>query len=630
MVSQLSSLGCVLYYQMLNVLRRTNGNLERLSPLALISVAATTLIAIKIFSRYATPRKGESYPSMIGRWALNINSVRKMYEKTIQKELGGMAEKTRKQWEKFGPPITQIPEEGLSDQQLHELVEKYTAITEKGLIGKQFSGTIYSKSLDKESDAHFVITDTKSSKIESQEDYLNHLSYRVKKMCLYAFERSYLWNTLHSDEFGVGSFIEYQVVQMVGNLFGAIPNEIMGFVTTGGTESIMNAARIYRNWGRENRGHAPGESVIIAGKSIHASLMKAAEDYDITLVLIDTDDTGKIDSKKLEAAVKKYGNRVVALFGSAPSYPKGKVDDIMGMAQLAEKNGFGMHVDCCLGGFIINFQDDQRSDFLATPGVTTASFDTHKNGWGPKGTSVLITKSLAKGPNVAHYSIYAIPGWQGGVYGTPKLQGSQPVAPAFGAFVTMLCIGKKGYRIIGKSVHRRTCELAEIIDQCPGLKRIGEPEVNVVAFRIDPALKLEHGATYAFAHEMKERGFVLNTISGDAVHFCVTGRFTGDQTALERFGKAAFESQEAVKKLNEDLKKSGSKFPGDAGMYCSLDAAMNPVASKQSFAKYIENVFFGVRGAEAAVRGYFSAHLNPYASQPVGVVAREKMDEKKA
>lgn len=43
------------------------------------------------------------------------------------------------------------------------------------------------------------------------------------------------------------------------------------------------------------------------------------------------------------------------ILGSAPSYPHGIIDPIDKIAKLAIKHKVGMHVDACLGGFILGF-----------------------------------------------------------------------------------------------------------------------------------------------------------------------------------------------------------------------------------------------------------------------------------
>jgi len=43
------------------------------------------------------------------------------------------------------------------------------------------------------------------------------------------------------------------------------------------------------------------------------------------------------------------------LCGSAPQFPHGVIDPIEDMAKLARKYKLGLHVDACLGGFLVPF-----------------------------------------------------------------------------------------------------------------------------------------------------------------------------------------------------------------------------------------------------------------------------------
>lgn len=70
------------------------------------------------------------------------------------------------------------------------------------------------------------------------------------------------------------------------------------------------------------------------------------------------------------------------LVGSAPNFPTGTVDNIMAVSELGRKYGIPVHVDCCLGGFLVPFMVDAGYSIPAfdfqLPGVTSVSCDTHK------------------------------------------------------------------------------------------------------------------------------------------------------------------------------------------------------------------------------------------------------------
>lgn len=85
-------------------------------------------------------------------------------------------------------------------------------------------------------------------------------------------------------------------------------------------------------------------------------------------------------------------NAVVQLVGSAVNFPDGNQDDIVVLGELAAKHNIGLHVDCCLGSFIVPFLEkaglsdgeDGGARYKLSPfdfrvrGVTSISCDTHK------------------------------------------------------------------------------------------------------------------------------------------------------------------------------------------------------------------------------------------------------------
>ena len=91
-------------------------------------------------------------------------------------------------------------------------------------------------------------------------------------------------------------------------------------------------------------------------------------------------------------------SNTIALVGSAPQYAHGTIDPIPALSDLALQLGIGLHVDCCLGGFLLPFME--RAGFTVphlydfrVPGVSTISCDPHKYGFAPKGSSILMFRS---------------------------------------------------------------------------------------------------------------------------------------------------------------------------------------------------------------------------------------------
>jgi sphinganine-1-phosphate aldolase len=79
------------------------------------------------------------------------------------------------------------------------------------------------------------------------------------------------------------------------------------------------------------------------------------------------------------------------LVGSCVNFPDGNQDNIEELGKLAKKHNIGLHVDCCLGSFIVTFLEaaglstgDSNGRYRLSPfdfrvdGVTSISCDTHK------------------------------------------------------------------------------------------------------------------------------------------------------------------------------------------------------------------------------------------------------------
>jgi len=73
-----------------------------------------------------------------------------------------------------------------------------------------------------------------------------------------------------------------------------------------------------------------------------------------------------------------------------------------------------LHLDCCLGGFLVPFLEKagyklpHPVDFSIS-GVTSISADTHKYGFAPKGSSIIMYSSN----EIRKYQYFVITDWPG-------------------------------------------------------------------------------------------------------------------------------------------------------------------------------------------------------------------------
>ena len=196
---------------------------------------------------------------------------------------------------------------------------------------------------------------------------------------------------------------------MTANLLNGGDENVIGTMTSGGTESIVMAVRAHLQLYGKKRGIKNPE--IISGVTAHAGLNKACDMFNIRVVQIPCGDgTGyKIDAKEVE---RRMNTNVIMIYSSAPSYPQGVIDPIEDLSDIALKYGVGLHVDACLGGFVLPFArmmdyDVPKFDF-GCPGVTSISADTHKYGYASKGTSVVLYRNKVSFLEVSVQSLQSL------------------------------------------------------------------------------------------------------------------------------------------------------------------------------------------------------------------------------
>ncbi|MCA9719429.1 MAG: aminotransferase class V-fold PLP-dependent enzyme, partial [Myxococcales bacterium] len=199
-------------------------------------------------------------------------------------------------------------------------------------------------------------------------------------------------NPLHSDLWPSATKFEAEIVAMTANMLGAglagahpkappdIEREIVGCVSSGGTESILLAMKAYRDQARADRRVTSPE--IVAPSSAHAAFDKAARYFNIKLVKVPVGRDCKADVEATRAAITR---NTICVVGSAPSFPHGVIDPIEALSEIARARGIGFHVDACLGGFVLPWAERlgykvPAFDFRL-PGVTSMSADTHKYGY---------------------------------------------------------------------------------------------------------------------------------------------------------------------------------------------------------------------------------------------------------
>ncbi|THH12743.1 hypothetical protein EW146_g7415 [Bondarzewia mesenterica] len=337
----------------------------------------------------------------------------------------------------------------------------------------------------------------------------------MEKVIVAAFQRYCVSNPLHPDVFPAVRKMDAEVVAMCLRMYNNPDGA--GVSTSGGTESIIMSVKTHRDWACAVKGITEPEMVIPA--SAHAAFDKAAAYLKIKLHSIPVDRvTRQVDLKRVSRAMSvtipvfssipnlsspmQFSNvNTIMIVGSAINFPDGCQDDIVSLAKLAKKHNVGLHVDCCLGGFIM--------PFLEKAGFPVKPFDF-------RGSSVIMYRS----PELRQYMYYVNPEWAGGVYASPGFSGSRPGALIAGAWAAMQYMGEEGYisscrAIVGaaKSIERA------IKSDVPELYVLGNPPASVVAF----SSRRPDVNVLAVGDAMAKKGWHLNALQNPpAVHIACT------------------------------------------------------------------------------------------------------------
>ncbi|RAH71602.1 sphinganine-1-phosphate aldolase DPL1 [Aspergillus aculeatinus CBS 121060] len=350
-----------------------------------------------------------------------------------------------------------------------------------------------------------------------------HGGQDLLKLQAEAFGQFGVANPIHPDVFPGVRKMEAEVVAMVLELFNA-PSDGAGVTTSGGTESIIMACLAARQKAYTERGVTEPEMII--PDTAHAAFIKACNYFKIKLHRVACPAP---DYKVHIPSVRRLINsNTVLIVGSAPNFPHGIVDDIPALSRLATSYKIPLHVDCCLGSFVIAFlkkagfaspyEEEGGFDFRL-PGVTSISVDTHKYGFAPKGNSVLLYRNKV----YRSYQYFIYPDWSGGVYASPSVAGSRPGALIAGCWASLMNVGESGYikscHEIVSAAKKFESSIKEHSILSKNLEIVGKPMVSVVAFES----KNDAVDIYDIADDLSAKGWHLNALqTPPAIHVAFT------------------------------------------------------------------------------------------------------------
>jgi sphinganine-1-phosphate aldolase len=328
-------------------------------------------------------------------------------------------------------------------------------------------------------------------------------------------------NALNTMAFPSLGQIQKEVVGWTADLLHG-NEETSGFLTSGGTESILCGVLAARERAEKERGISEGE--IVLPESAHAAFHKAAHLFGLKVrkSKVKTDWTADV-----EAMARDVNKNTVLVVGSAPQYPHGVIDPIPQIAELAASVDANCHVDACMGGFVLPFAERLGRDVAAwdfrVEGIHSISADIHKLGYAPKGVSVILhrDKSLRK------HQTFIFDGWLGGFYASPSLQGTRSGLPMAAAWAVMQHLGFEGYKELTAQTLKNADQIRAGIAAIDGIKVLGAGQFHLIGLAADETSPIEVDV-FALADALLKRGWYLDRQGPpDNLHSTVSNSNTG-------------------------------------------------------------------------------------------------------
>jgi sphinganine-1-phosphate aldolase len=354
-------------------------------------------------------------------------------------------------------------------------------------------------------------------------------------------------NVLQRDMYPSATKFEAEIIAMTSDL---LHGTNVGVVTSGGSESLITALYSYREHARETRGVTRPNVVI--PRTAHVALDKGAHWMGIEVRHAPLTSAYVADVDAMAALID---DQTIALVGSAANYAHGLIDPIEQIAALAASHGIGMHVDGCLGGWLLPWVERLGYDVplwdFRVPGVTSISADTHKYGYALKGSSVL----LYRDKDLRKNQYFTYPDWPGGLYLSPGLAGSRSGGIIASTWAALLATGESGYLAAADAIMRTATTIRDGIRVgFPELEVIGDPTF-LVAFKVTGDLDI-----YLVNDSLKDQGWRMNSLQlPPALHFCITRPNTGPGMA-EKFLEALRVAVDFAAAHKGEPAKSGAMY----------------------------------------------------------------------
>ncbi len=269
-------------------------------------------------------------------------------------------------------------------------------------------------------------------------------------------------NALDTYLFPSVKILEAEVIAWLGSLLRN--PEAAGYVTTGGTESNIEALYAAKKL-------FPERKKIVAPKSAHYSIYKAADLMGLRVEWTDLDRNYRADAASIRKAIDKDTLAVVATAGTSAL---GMVDPLEEINESCDEVFF--HVDAAFGGFVLPFTGTKRIDY-GLRNLDSVTIDPHKMGMTPIPSGSVLFRDSTYLEALSYTPAY-IP------VESSTLCGSRSGGSIAAVWVAIKSLGFDGYKRIVDKCMENTHFLCDELAGIEGASLVTEPDINIVGISL--------------------------------------------------------------------------------------------------------------------------------------------------
>ncbi|MFH5879387.1 pyridoxal phosphate-dependent decarboxylase family protein [Arthrobacter sp. NA-172] len=284
------------------------------------------------------------------------------------------------------------------------------------------------------------------------------------------------------------SALRTRCIRWIADLAG-FPASAGGTFMSGGTSGNLSALVAARHRAlSSDSGVTRGNAKVCIGEGTHSSVRYLLESVmGVEVVVVPADDRGRLTGKLLRATLDSMGSEaragVFAIVATAGSTNAGTVDDLQGIADVAEEGRLWLHVDGAYGGAGL-LATEKRDLYRGIDRADSLIIDPHKWLFGPYDSCAIVYRDGAQG-RAAHT--------QNASYLDPLADAEEMNPSDLGMHLTrrargiplwfsLAAHGVGAYQAAVEQTLRTARQGAELIRANPDLNLLVEPDLSVLLF----------------------------------------------------------------------------------------------------------------------------------------------------